>query len=108
MLIPSVTGDWGQPIAVVGAGDLVSHLHRHSDELHPAIYRYSIFRFSREFEVTHGLRACDLRDIVKLCQVLAFTMVDDGWLRSNEREVVIELVDALDELTRRWSETNHG
>ena len=75
MLASNKTAESGQPIAVLGAGDLVSHLHRGDDESDPANYRFSAFRFSRELEATHTFRPCDLRDMVKLCQVLAFTIV---------------------------------
>ena len=65
---------------MLGAGDLVSHLHRGEDAGDVAAYRFSVFRLSRELEATHELRPSDLHDMVKLCQVLAFAIVDDGWI----------------------------
>ena len=92
-----------QPIAVVGAGDLVSHVHRGEDECDPENYRFSVFRFRQALEATHALRPCDLRDIVKLCQVLAFTIADDGWVPVDARQALIDLARDLDELTQQWS-----
>jgi hypothetical protein len=95
-------------VAVLGAGDLVSHLHRGSDTNDPANYRFSVFRFNSDMRATHEMRACDLPDIVKLCQVLAFAVDDDGWIPIDERERLRELFSDLDELTRRWSKTDNA
>ena len=107
MLAPKAVAS-GQPVAVVGAGDLVSHVQRVDDERDPENYRFSVFRFCRDLEATHALRPCDLRDMIKLCQVLAFTIADDGWISADTREVLIELANDLDELTQRWSGTDNG
>lgn len=98
----------GKPIAVIGAGDLVSHLQRGDDERDPDNYQFNVFRFGEDLAATHALRPCDVRDMVKLCQVLAFTIADDGWIPVDVRRSLIELASDLDDLTRRWSDTNHG
>ena len=95
-------------VAVLGAGDLVSHLHRDVDADDLANYRFSVFRLSQNLQATHELRACDLRDLVKLCQVLTFAIVDDGWISTETRNSLRELFDELDALTQRWSNTNNG
>ena len=92
-----------QPIALLGAGDLVSHLYREVDS-DSAEYRFNMFRLGAEMAVTHELRPCDLRDIVNLCQVLTFAIVDDGWSPPAVREALLELNKRLDELTRSWKE----
>ena len=97
-----------EPVAVLGAGDLVSHLHRDEDADAPANYRFSVFRLSQGLQATHELRPCDLRDLVKLCQVLAFAIVDDGWTPTETRNSLRELFDELDTLTQRWSNTDDG
>ena len=97
-----------EPVAVLGAGDLVSHLHRGEDADDPANYRFSVFRLSQELQPTHELRPCDLHQLVKLCQVLAFTIADDGWIPSQTRDSLRGLFDQLDALTRRWSNTDDG
>ena len=107
MLAPK-TPSRRKPVAVLGAGDLVSHLHRADDAHDPANYRFSVFRLGQELRATHELRPCDLRDLVKLCQVLAFAVVDDGWIPSETNESLRELFDQLDALTQRWSNTDDG
>lgn len=103
MLAPN-TKATEQPIAVLGAGDLVSHLYRDQVDFDSAEYRFNMFRLGAEMAVTHELRPCDLRDIVKLCQVLTFAIVDDGWSPPAVREALLELNKRLDELTQSWKE----
>lgn len=97
-----------QPVAVLGAGQLVSHLYRHDGESGQSEYRFSVCRIAESLQTTHGLRAGDLRDLVKLCQVLAFAIEDDGWLSPAMQTELRSLFDELDEITRRWSEAAHG
>jgi len=92
------------PYAVLGAGDMVSHLQRRGDECNSLEYRFNLFRFRENSEATHAFRPADLRDIVKLCQVLASTLADDGWIHDE----LIGLANELDELTQKWSSENHG
>lgn len=97
-----------QPVAVLGAGDLISHVHRRTDAQGLEKYGFSLFRMNEEMRTTHELRACDLPDLVKLCQVLAFAIEDDGWLAMDEREELRGLFADLDEVTRRWSSPHHA
>ncbi|MEZ6097845.1 MAG: hypothetical protein R3E01_02625 [Pirellulaceae bacterium] len=94
----------GQPIAVLGAGELVSHLYRDQVDIDTAEYRFNLFRLSVDMAVTHELRPSDFRDIVKLCQVLTFAILDDGWSPPVVREALLELNLQLDELTQSWKE----
>lgn len=98
----------GQPIAVIGAGDLVSHVQRGDDGNGLSNYRFSIFRFSENLQTTHDLRSSDIHDLVKLCQVLAFAIADDGWLPTEGQHALLALFEDLDELTQSWSESNDG
>jgi hypothetical protein len=107
MLAPN-TASRREPVAVIGAGNLVSRLHRGDDADDPENYRFSVFRLGHELQATHELRPCDLHDLVKLCQVLAFAIVDDGWIARETGDSLRELVDELDALTRRWSDTDDG
>lgn len=91
-----------EPIAVLGSGDLVSHLYRQIDGTDHAAYRFNIFRLNPDMAVTQELRACDLRDLVKLCQVLTFAIVDDGWCSAASQEVLLDLNEQLDQLTQSW------
>jgi len=107
MLAPKTRGS-GQPVAVLGAGALVSHLYRSDDERDSENYQFNVFRLDRKLAATHGFRPSDLRDFVKLCQVLAFTIVDDGWIPTDARKSLIDLANELDELTQRWSDRING
>lgn len=104
----SKTESTQKPYAVLGAGELVSHLHRRQDELEVWRYEFNLFRFDGNARATHALRPTDLRDIVKACQILAFTIADDGWICDDLRMELFELVNELDKVTQRWSRKHHG
>ena len=104
MLAPNETQSaLGQPLAVVGAGDLVSRVYRLHDGGDDTSYRFRVFRLSSGLQTTHELWPSDLRDVIKLCQVLAFTVTDDGWLPRDDHDAVLRLFDELDRLTEQWS-----
>ncbi len=97
-----------RPYAVLGSGDLVSHLQRDDLDPNSKEYRFNVFRLERDEQVTHALRPIDLRSMVKLCQVLAFTIADDGWVSDDVRSELFELADDLDYITHQWSRMDHG
>lgn len=103
MLAPNRTSN-EQPIAIVGAGQLISHVYRDNDESNPNNYRFNVFRLTSGLTATHELRPSDLRDIVKLCQVLGVSIVDDGWIPSDTKLALSSLVEDLDSLTQGWSD----
>ena len=103
MLAPNRTSN-EQPIAIVGAGELISHVYRENDESNPNNYRFNIFRITSGLTVTHELQASDLRDIIKLCQVLGVSILDDGWIPSDATSALNSLVEQLDSLTQGWSD----
>lgn len=72
------------------------------------MYRFNIFRFDEDMRAIHEFRVNDLRDLIKLCHVLAFAISDDGWLSNEARHSLLALLDELDELTQSWSEPNDG
>lgn len=84
------------PLAVLGAGELVSHLRKTVDAEQSGEYLFNIFRVTPEGEVTHTIRPDDLVDVVKLCRVIAFAVVDDGWIQADERERLNRLCEQLD------------
>lgn len=102
------TAATNQPYAVLGSGDLVSHLQRQDVDADSKTYRFNLFRIEHDHQVTHGLRPNDLRAIVKLCQVLAFTIADDGWIPDDVRRELFELAADLDLLTHQWRTANSG
>ena len=93
-----------QPIAVLGAGELVSHLTR-ADDGH---YQFNVFRFGENAIATHALRPSDLRNMLKLCQVVAFAIVDDGWIANDQRLELLDLMTKLDQITSEWRGSEHG
>ena len=107
MLVPKSTSRT-VTVAVVGAGELVSHLRRSEDADDPVKYQFSVLRLTQDLKVTRELRPCDLHDVVKLCQVLAFAIVDDGRVLTETSDSLQVLLAELDDLTRRWSDTDHG
>ena len=90
-----------QPHAVLGAGAITSHVYR-TERSGEAVYRFNCFRVNGEMTVSHSLHPSDLRDLVKLCQVLSFTIADDGWLSQELRLQLFVLAEQLDEVTRTW------
>ena len=95
-----------RPIAILGAGDLISHLHRGQTCSDSPVYEFNLFRFTENREATHQLTADHLWDLVKLCQILAFAIRDDGWLSPETHESLTRLFEELYELTRGWDESS--
>ena len=95
-----------QPYFVAGAGELVCHVHRDDEGKSSFEYRFNLFRIDSEGEATSWLRADDLRDIVKACQVLAFSIADDGWIEDSLREELAELANDLQPITDSWKDNN--
>lgn len=91
-----------QPRAVLGAGELTAHLIQQNSSDGRACYRFNVFRVGRRLNATHLLRPQDLRDIVKLCQLLAFAIVDDGWIGDDLRGELTQLNRELDQVTAQW------
>ena len=89
-----------KPIAIVGAGELVSHVLRVSDE-QPSSYRFNVFKIDRS-TATHGLAASDLLDLVKLARVVAIALLDDGWLEDEQREMLSKFTQDVEQMTEKW------
>ena len=89
-----------KPYEIVGAGQLVSSVWKAGDKQSGWTYRFNVYRMSRRNgHVSQLLRPADVRDLVKLCQVLAMTLADDGCVPTEERRVLANLAAALDEIT---------
>lgn len=96
------------PNAVLGAGDLVSIVHRIVDESGACQYRFNLFRLRQDAEATHTLRPVDLRDIVKVCHVLALTIAEDASVPDDDLQELLTLADELEAITQRWGKSHHG
>ena len=95
-----------RPYFVAGAGELVSHVHRQGPEHSSLQYRFNIFRIDSKGEATNWLRPDDVRDIVKTCQVLAFSIADDGWIEDSLRKQLADLAEELQLITDSWKDEN--
>lgn len=69
-------------------------------------YDFNLFRVDSTGTVTSWLRPEDLRDIVKACQVLAFSIADDGWIEQPLRQQLVELASDLQNITDTWSQND--
>ena len=93
-----------KPYAVLGAGELVSHVNRTAVEPGVMSYYFNLFRLQVDGEATQLFRPTDLINIVKACQVLAFTIADDGWVSDKLRRDLLALADSLDAVTQSEAE----
>ncbi len=92
-----------KPYSFVGAGRLTSLLWKAGSEHSEWKYRFNIVRGPTVLESFNPLfEPADLSHLVKLVQVMASVIVDDGCLNADDRERLRTLVTDLDELTVRW------
>jgi hypothetical protein len=86
---------------MLGAGPLVSSLWKTGDERSGWTYRFNIYRMNeRNGQVSQVFRPTDVQDLVKLCQVLAATLADDGCIPEKQQRDLAELSVKLDCITR--------
>ena len=95
-----------QPYFVAGSGRLVSHVNRHPTEPGDREYQFNLFRIRANGEATSWFQPEDLRDVIKACQVLAFSIADDGWIDSALHGQLTELAEDLQQITDRWEQQN--
>jgi hypothetical protein len=89
-----------KPYAILGAGQLSSALWKAGDEQSGWTYRFNIYRMSsRTGHVSELLRPQDVGDLVKLCQVLAAILADDGCVPRDQRRALAKLAADLDSIT---------
>ena len=84
--------------AVVGSGELISRLFRDST----GNYTFDLRRADTRIEPELVFHPEDLRSFVKLAQVLAFAIADDGWLPPESSRSFLQIFNDLDEITQRW------
>ena len=100
-----------KPYCSVGAGQLTSFVWKTGGVDAGWRYRFNIFRLSsRGGYVTQMFAPSDLFHFVKLTQVLAAVLADDGCLAPVDRGVLIRLAANLDELLTNTNTqpTNHN
>jgi len=89
-----------KPYAMIGAGNLVSTLWKTGNELAGWRYRYNLYRMTEHGYVGQRFSPDDLVDLVKLVQVLAATLADDGCLAPIRRSELARLAAMLDQITQ--------
>ena len=88
-----------KPYCSVGAGPLTSFVWKSGDSIAGWKYRFNIFRFTRRGgRVSQFFGPRDLFQLVKLTQVLAAVIADDGCLSQVDRGVLKRLAAELDDL----------
>ena len=81
---------------MLGAGRLASVLWKTGDELSGWRYRFNVYRMTASNgEVCQLLRPADVRDLVKLSQVLAAVLADDGCVSVKQRRELADLAAKL-------------
>lgn len=89
-----------KPYAMLGAGQLVSSLWKSGDDRAGWTYRFNIYRMGgRSGHVSQLFQPADVKDLIKLCQVLAATLADDGCIASDLRTELASLFTRLDGIT---------
>lgn len=92
-----------KPYSFVGAGRLTSMLWKTGNVHSVCEYRFNIVRGPNLKESFNPLfEPSDLSDLVKLVQVMASVIADDGCLPADDRRRLRSLITDLDALTLRW------
>ncbi len=88
-----------KPIEIVGAGPLISTIWKLGGEHTVWRYRFNLTRQTSDRGVfTDLFQPLDLVDFIKLIQVLAAVIADDGCLNQAERTTLKTLATQLDHL----------
>ena len=88
-----------RPMEIVGAGPLLSTIWKLGDEHTGWRYRFSLTRQTSSKSVfTDLFQPLDLVNFIKLIQVLAAVIADDGCLNQAERTTLRTLATQLDDL----------
>ena len=86
-----------RPYCTIGAGQLTSIVWKIGDQDSGWRYRFNLFRLTRDCaQVSQLYKPSDVRDFVKLAQVLASVILDDGCISRPERELLRQLATDLD------------
>ena len=86
-----------RPMEIVGAGPLLSTIWKLGDEHAGWRYRFNLTRQTCDRRVfTDLFQPADLIHFIKLIQVLAFVIADDGCLTQAERTMLKNLATQLD------------
>lgn len=85
-----------RPYCVAGADRLTSHLWKFGSEDTGYRFRFNVMRQEATGSVSQTFRPSDLASLIKLTQVLASILVDDGCISQAERRALKSLAQRLD------------
>ncbi|MHB8867168.1 MAG: hypothetical protein ACYC6N_32810, partial [Pirellulaceae bacterium] len=89
-----------KPCAMMGAGKLVSAVWKTRDQRSEWNVRFNVYRINDlTGHVSQLLRPGDLKDLIKLCQVLAVTLADDANVPSKHLRTLADLAVRLEAVT---------
>ena len=96
-----------RPYLFVGAGRMTALLWKLESSSDDGVYRFSIVAGPRGIEgACSHFEPADLESLIKLVQVLASVLVDDGCLPPVVRERLSDLTAHLDRLTTELDHTS--
>ena len=99
------SGSQRTPHAIVGAGRLVSAIWKSENEEAPSSYRFNVYRMNTATgRVTHRFAPKDIEHLVRLAQVLAIELSNDGSLDAELRDDLERLEACLHDVLPRRSE----
>ena len=91
-----------QPYCTIGAGRLTSFVWKTGDQDAGWRYRFNLFRMTHAgAQVSQLYKPADLMHLVKLVQVMASVLLDDGCIGHTERCMLRKLATDLDKVTAR-------
>ncbi len=91
-----------KPMTIVGAGPLTSTIWKSGDQHSGWRYRFNLFKqLSHSGRVSQQFRPADLIHLIKLTQVLAAVLADDGCLTKIDRLLLQQVASALDAVLER-------
>jgi hypothetical protein len=94
----SVEGSNPKPMEIVGSGPLLSSIWKLGDVAAGCRYRFNVIRETSEKGFfTDLFQPQDLGHFIKLIQVLAAVIADDGCLSPSERRTLKNIATQLDE-----------
>ena len=95
----SVEGSNPKPMEIVGSGPLLSSIWKLDDVAAGCRYRFNVIRETSDKGLfTDLFQPQDLGHFIKLIQVLAAVIADDGCLSPSERITLKNIAAQLDEL----------
>ncbi len=92
-----------KPMGMVGAGPLTALIWKNGHQDSGWRYQFSLFRQLRAGKVSQLFRPLDLMYFIKLLQVIAAVIADDGCLSPIETGVLRRVEQDLDQLLQRAS-----